>query len=315
MLAGVGVICFTGSYAVALALELSRLVFRSGIRGAFLLGWAAAGLVAHSAYLYHEALRVPGSPLSSTRDWYLVASWLLVVVYLYLTWCRPRVPFGLFVLPLVLGLIGVAVFLADASPNPRGPASTAWGVIHGVSILLATVAVLVGFVAGLMYMEQARRLKRKPATPRRLRLPSLEWLGRLNYRAIVLAAAALGVGVASGMVLVVRSREGRVPWSDPTIVSTWVALVWLVAAALVAAAYPPARTGRRVAHLTVASFVVLVAALGVGLLWKTQHGGRHVPFVPPPADCPDVRASEKGTVPLAAVGKVPAHGPAHGGPP
>ena len=42
-LSGVSTICFAGSYAVALLLELSRLVFRSGVRGALMIGFAAAG--------------------------------------------------------------------------------------------------------------------------------------------------------------------------------------------------------------------------------------------------------------------------------
>ena len=44
MLAGISTLCFGASYAVAFALELSRLVFRSGIRGALLIAFAAAGL-------------------------------------------------------------------------------------------------------------------------------------------------------------------------------------------------------------------------------------------------------------------------------
>jgi len=274
MLSGVGVVCFAGSYAVALGLELSRLVFRSGVRGALLWGWAAAGLVAHTAYLAHEAARETGSPLSSARDWYLVAAWLLVVVYLYLSGLHPQIPFGLFVLPLVLALVAVAVFVADPGPNPRGPASAAWGVIHGGALLLATVAVLMGFVAGLMYLYQARRLKHKQIVRRRLRLPSLEWLARANHQAIVLATAALVVGVAAGMVLVARSHAGRIPWNDPVVLSTWSVLAWLGGATLLGMLYPTARAGRRVAWLTVASFVVLAVALGIGLFAQTEHGGR-----------------------------------------
>ena len=57
MLSGVSTICFAASYAVALALEISRLLFRSGVRGAVMLGFAAAGLVAHTAFLYYRAIQ------------------------------------------------------------------------------------------------------------------------------------------------------------------------------------------------------------------------------------------------------------------
>ena len=68
MLSGVGIMCFAASYSVALALELTRLLFRSGIRGAAMLGFAGAGLVAHSAFLYYRAVDAVGSPLSSEQD-------------------------------------------------------------------------------------------------------------------------------------------------------------------------------------------------------------------------------------------------------
>ena len=48
MLSRVGIICFAASYAIVLAMEVSRLLFRSGIRGAIMLAWAGAGLFAHT---------------------------------------------------------------------------------------------------------------------------------------------------------------------------------------------------------------------------------------------------------------------------
>jgi len=274
MLSGVSVICFAASYSVAFALEVTRLLFRSGIRGALMMGFAGAGLVAHSAFLYYRAVSTAGSPLSSERDWYLMAAWGLAAFYLYLAYYRPKIPFGLFLLPLVLGLIAVAVFLAQPEPYAREPASRAWGLIHGVSILLATISVLVGFVSGVMYFEQARRLKRKPPSTYRLRLPSLEWLQRANGRAIVASLLLLGAGVLSGAILNRINQAARVPASDPVVLSTVVMFVWLLLASGIAFLYKPAEAGRKVACLTVLSFVFLVAALAVGLFLDTQHGGK-----------------------------------------
>jgi ABC-type uncharacterized transport system permease subunit len=274
MLSGVGIICFAGSYAVVLALEISRLLFRSGVRGAVMLGFAGAGLLAHSAFLYYQALKTTGSVLSSERDWYLLAAWVLVVAYLYLVYYHPRAAFGLFLLPLVLGLVGAGAF-ADHTPFDQDRASKIWGIIHGTSILLATVAVLIGFAAGLMYLGQVRRLKHKLPPIRGLRLPSLEWLQRTNSRAIVVSVLMLGVGVLSGMILN-RVRTAGLSWGDPVVFATMAMFAWLLIAVVVGALYRPAREGRKVAYLTVVSFVFLVIALGVYL--GGQHGresGRH----------------------------------------
>ncbi|HUT12579.1 MAG TPA: cytochrome c biogenesis protein CcsA [Thermoguttaceae bacterium] len=273
---GIGILCFGASYLVALALEISRLVFRSGVRGAVMLGFAGAGLVAHSAYLVARALETPGSPLSSTHDWCLVAAWALVVAYLYLVYYHPKANFGLFIFPLVLGLVASAAFFTDPDhPFSRLPSSYLWGIVHGTSILLGTVAVSIGFAAGLMYLGQARRLKHKRPPIRGLRLPSLEWLQRTNSRSLVISVLMLGVGVASGAILNLSKpdRSDRLLWLDPLVLFTHLTFTWLLVATVVGAFYRPARQGRKVAYLTLVSMVFLLLALGVMLFGKTQHGG------------------------------------------
>ena len=275
-LSEIGIVCFAGSYAVALVLENTRLFFRSGVRGAIMLGFACAGLFAHTVFLYYHAANAVGAPLSSNRDWYLVAAWVLVIAYLYLTCYHPKTSFGLFILPLVVGLVAVGAYLADDEPFAREPASRIWGIIHGTSILLATVTVVSGFAARLMYLGQAYRLKRKLPPLRGFRLPSLEWLQRANSRAIVVSLLMLGVGILSGVILnlINHDRQGSgLPWNDPFVLSTWIMFGWLVLCALVSAFYKPARQGRKVAYLTLVSFVPLVIALATGLFLDTQHGG------------------------------------------
>jgi ABC-type uncharacterized transport system permease subunit len=260
-----------------LAVELSRLWFRSAVRAALSLGFAGIGLAAHTAFLFERALNEAGAPLSSERDWYLVAAWVLVVVYLHLAVLHPKAPFGLFLLPLVLGLIGTATFLAPSEPLARESASRIWGAIHGMSIVLATVSVLVGFMAGLMYLGQVRRLKHKRPSTDRLRLPSLEWLRWTNSRAIVVSMLMLGLGVLSGMVLnLINFRNGaeRLSWNDPVVLSTWLLFFWLLAAVVLSAVYRPARQGHKVAYLTLASFVLFVVMLSAGLLMDSRHWGQ-----------------------------------------
>jgi ABC-type uncharacterized transport system permease subunit len=276
MLSGVGIICFASSYAVAWVLEISRLLFRSGVRGAVMLGFAAAGLLAHTAFLYYRVVNATAAPLSSEKDWFLVAAWATVVVYLCLALAHPRIPFGVFLLPLALGLIGAGALWAPAAPLAREPASKIWGALHGIAIVLAVVCILVGFVAGLMYLVQSRRLKHKRLPSGRLRLPSLEWLERTNSRAIVASWLMLAAGVLSGMVLNrinVADQSAKLPWTDPVVLSTWLMFLWLLAAVVAIAVYRPARQGRKVAYLTVASFVFLTIMLAAGLLMDSRHWG------------------------------------------
>ena len=275
LISGISLVCFGASYAVAWVAELTRIVFRGRASQFIAVGFLLAGFLAHTLYLSYRAFELSATPLSSSFDWCLVAAWLLMAADLYLAWYYPKAPLGLYMLPLVLALI-LAAALADRTPFAPGQASRVWGAVHGIFLLLGYVAVMVGFVAGLMYLVQARRLKRKLPPAPGIRLPSLEWLEKVNSRVIVLSALMVGVGFFAGVILNVvdRGGQGELPWSDPVIWSSALMLAWLLAAVLFNAVYRPSRRGRKVAYLTVASLLFLVIALAT-LLWvNTEHGGQ-----------------------------------------
>ncbi len=273
-LSGISLVCFAASYAVAWLLEISQLFRPSRARQVLMIGFVSAGLLAHTLYLGYRAFEFSASPLSSSFDWALVAAWLLMGAYVYLAYYYPKAALGLYMLPLVLVLVGLAA-LADREPFAPESASRVWGAIHGIFLLLGTVTVMIGFVAGLMYLIQSRRLKLKRPPSEGFRLPSLERLAKVNSRSIILSALFVGIGFLSGMILniISRGKSGEVPWTDPVIGSSALMLVWLLAAAIFNAAYQPVRRGRKVAYLTIVSFVFLVIVLAALLLIDTQHGG------------------------------------------
>ena len=272
----VQVFCFLASYTVALLLEIMRLWFRSRVRRAVSLVFVVAGWIAHTAFLYNSAMKEGGSPLSSYRDWMLLAAWVLVLVYFYLACFHPATHFGIFFLPLVLGLV-VAGWLTPEElrfSDERASHIVLW--IHGVSILAATVTVLFGFAAGMMYLWQAQRLKhRRPPRPGyplagrgypAVRLPSLEWLQTANARSLVASMLLTGVAVASGIVLnwlSVRQGGRGVPWY--VVLGLLFLFVWLLLHVIIGVFYRPIRQGRKVAYLTLVSFGFLVIALGLAL--------------------------------------------------
>jgi ABC-type uncharacterized transport system permease subunit len=276
-LAGISITCFSTSYAVVLALELSRLWFRSGVRGALLFLFLGLGLFTHTVYLGNEVHQAAvAAPLSSWRDWYLVAAWVLAAAYLYLAALHPRQTLGVFLLPMVLALIAAAHFFADRTPFAEGEAFRVWATIHGIALLLGTAVVSLGFAAGLMYLVQDQRLRQKRPLSGRFRLPSLEWLDRVNGRALVVSSVLLSLGLLSGIVLNqidhAHDREAALPWSDPVVWTSGILLAWLAAVSLFGAVYKPARNGRKVAYLTLASFAFLVMVLCVLLFVPSGHG-------------------------------------------
>ncbi len=276
MLSRITITCFAASYGVTLGLEVSRLFFRLRVRWIVMIAFAAAGLVAHTAYLWEQARsEMQGAvlaPLSSWYDWCLLGAWVLAATYLGLAIRRPENTVGLFLIPLILLLIAAAYTVRSAPHFAREEALSYWGIIHGVMLLLGTVIAALGFAAGIMYLLQSYRLKHKLLPRPGFRLPSLEWLQRFNRHSLLLSTGLLALGLLAGMVLnIIRhsNRTGTVSWTDPVVLSSSVLFLWLAIATLFESLYKPAREGRKVAYITLVSFVFL------GLVLSLVLFGRH----------------------------------------
>lgn len=268
--------CFAASYLVVFALELTRFMFRIRIRHALTVGFTIAGLFAHTVYLFAQSRidLIGGVPLSSWDSWCLVVSWVLAAAYLQNLLRSPKTPTGLLLLPLALILIVAAYFLKDVGTFSRTEARNLWRLIHGMSLLAGTVSVCIGFVSGILYLVESRRLKQKKALTRRFSFPSLERLQTASERSLLVSSFLLGLGVLSGVVinLVDQDRpDAVIQWYDPVVWTSVLMFAWLVAAVLFSLFYKPARYGRKVAYLVVASFLFLIMALTVAL--SAQHGG------------------------------------------
>jgi ABC-type uncharacterized transport system permease subunit len=276
MEAGVTILCFTASYGLSLALEATGLWVQFRGRRAAVLAAAAAGVVAHTWYLGQRIFAVPEAPLSSQHDWFLVGAWLMAVVYCGLVVYQQRSSWSLFVMPLALGLIAASPF-ADTAPLAGSQGPRFWGQLHGLLLLLGTLAVLMGLVTGVMYLVQSYRLKHKLPAMERMLLPSLEWLERANSRSLAAAAACVGLGFMSGVVLrLATAGKHAIPWSDPVVLSLAAMLAWLVLAEGFRVVYPAARRGRKVAYLTLAAFVFLVVTLVSFTLRDSLHQGTEI---------------------------------------
>jgi hypothetical protein len=273
MLSGISILCFAACYAIAFALEVAGLKRRFAWHRAALLGITTAGFTAQTLFLANLAAAPKAAPLSSSAEWLLVAAWVLVLVYLGAIVNLPRAATGLILLPIILGLVGASWYANDQPLAPER-ASRFWGDLHGWLLLLGTVAVCVGFSAGVMYLLQAYWLKHRRPPSDELRLPSLEWLERINTGSLALSALLIGLGFLSGLILSTLKHRGESTytlWSDPVVLSLAAMTLWLIVAELFRLVYPAARRGRKVAYLTLASFGFMLIVLTSLLLMDNVH--------------------------------------------
>ena len=277
MLSGVSTICLIGSYLVAFGLELLRF-FPNRFRHAFLLLTVVLGLIAHSAFLYHHQISLEsGKIVNSVQGFFLIAAWGLACIYLFLCCYYPRIPFGLYLVPVILGLIFGGTWWGNPSPYSAQSVGQIWRAVHGLSILLATLSVFVSFAAGAMFWEQQRRLKKKVAPGTALQWPSLEWAQTVVRHGIGFTTGLLAIGIFSGLLLnhLIRIHEQRVvSLADPLVIGVSVLFLFLLAFLGTLTVYRPLQEGRRIAALTSWCFLFLVSVLLFALFYGNAHWNR-----------------------------------------
>jgi ABC-type uncharacterized transport system permease subunit len=275
------VLCFAGTYGLALLCELARLVVRSPFRWYLTIGLTSLGWIVQTVYLANLALKDQlNLPVTSAFESVMVLAWIVafIGIYFMLHWPR-QVAVGIFVLPLVLGLIMAAGWFAPRQSEWLEEGMMAfWGTVHGIFLLAGAVCTCVAFAAGLMYLAQMRRLKSKRPARFGFALPSLEQSERVNRGAITVAFPLLTFGLLIGMILSVNSRSSgpesgfSLSWTDSKVISALG--MWLVFAMLLHARFRPALRGRGVMMLTIVAFAFLVFTwVGVEALHlPTAHG-------------------------------------------
>lgn len=248
------VLCFAASYALAFGLEVWRLLRPRPILRLVALGVGSAGLVAHVAYLVMQSISLQ-SPTGSM----LLLALILAVFYVGEAIHHGRIAWALFVLPMVLGLIGLAVVLQEPGEMPTPAWQSFWGITHGTLLILAGVGVSIGFIASAMYLVQLRRLRVKSPPGQGVPLMSLERLELMNRRAILWSFPFLTAGLLAGFALQFRDGISVDDWLSPKILS--VVGLWLVFAILLYLRYWVHVRGRQMAIWTMVAFAILVAAL------------------------------------------------------
>jgi ABC-type transport system involved in cytochrome c biogenesis permease subunit len=195
----------------------------------------------------------------------LFLAWILAVFYLFGSLHYQRLAWGIFVLPVVLGLVALGILGAHLDPlKGERPKQLflidnvlSFQAAHAAVLLLATVGLTVGFIASLMYLYQAHRLKTKQLPRKGARMLSLERLEMMNRRAVVLAFPLLTLGLLIGVVLmVVEQIQG---WTDPRVLSAFV--LWAAFAVLLYLRFGAHLRGRQIAVWTIVTFCLLLCCL------------------------------------------------------
>ena len=209
------------------------------------------------------------TPVTTLNESLSFFSWCLVLIFLIFDLRYRLAVLGAFSSVLALMTMLGSGF-APKAVEPLNPALNSWWFpLHVTLAFLGNAAFAMAFAAGVMYLLQDRMLKSKRFSPLYYRLPSLDTLDNINYRALSFGFPLMTLGIISGAAWA-ESVWGTY-WSwDPK--ETWALLTWFVYAALLHGRLSIGWRGRRAALFAIIGFACLVFTfLGVNLLLGGQH--------------------------------------------
>jgi cytochrome c-type biogenesis protein CcsB len=232
--------------------------------------WGAlCGFVFHLAYFafrWSESGRVPITSFFEAANFLGMG---MMSVFLVMEF-RFKIPaLGAFMLPLVIVLMAPALVLSGDIQELNPVLKSGWLGVHTSLAALGDSAFAFAFIVSIMYLIQERQLKAKRRGALFHRLPSLDIMDTLGYRALTLGWPLFTLGMITGSIWA-NSAWGTY-WSwDPK--ETWSLITWVVYLVLLHLRTIGWR-GRKMALLTIFGFSFVLISFYVV---SRVHIGKHL---------------------------------------
>ena len=263
-------------YFTAGAVYTVFFVRRSPRAGRLATASLSAAAFVHTFVIGMRTVEMGHLPFVDTASAISAFVWLLAVAYLYTEVTTDERALGVFIAPLLVGLQTISSLSATVS-EPAPILDSPLLAAHVLSLLFAYAAFALACVVGITYVLLFRELKSKQLGFFAARLPSLHAVDAMNGRAVGIGWLFLTVGLAVGVVWVLRLQPGT---SDPRVLAMslsdpkifMVVLVWAVYSFELYARRVIGWSGRRAAWLSTLGFsIVLVTLVPVGYFLTESH--------------------------------------------
>lgn len=257
------------AYALAAAGYLAY-IFKPGLAwtARVSLRVALAGFVFHLAYF---ALRWAESGTIPITSFFEAANFLamgIVLVFLIMELRFAIAALGSFMLPLVI-LLMVPAFILSGEIKVLAPMlKSGWLGVHTSLTLFGDAGFAFSFIVSIMYLVQERQLKTKHLGAVFHRLPSLDIMDTLGYRAMTFGWPLFTLGMITGSIWANSAWGTYWSWGAK---ETWSLITWVVYLVLLHLRTIGWR-GRKMAILSIIAFLfVLVSFFVIGRGQTGKH--------------------------------------------
>ena len=258
-----------GIYFLGMASFLYFLVSRKERPPRFSFGLTGLGFLTHTIALIVRTVEASYIPITSLHEAMSFFSWALVLAFLLVEYRYRIHVLGSFVLPLTF------ISLISSAALPMGIKmldpllQSAWLGVHTILAIMGATAFSMAFLAGVMFLLQEWFLKSKRFNSLHYKLPALDLLDTLNYRAISFGFPLLTLGIITGSIWAEYAWGTYWNW-DPK--QTWSLIIWLFYAAMLHGRVAMGWRGKKAAYLAIIGFAgVIFTFVGVNILLYGRH--------------------------------------------
>jgi ABC-type uncharacterized transport system permease subunit len=250
-------------YAAAEALAIRSLLSTRGYGGAPLL--VAAGLVAQFADLHVTARALGSVPYRTLGGSIALFGWMIGLAYLVLVLRHRERAIGPFLIPFVFVFCVLGAVLPARAPVNEATQGSLFA-FHVTLAILAYAAFALSFVLSVLYLVQARQIRKGRTGLLFARLPALDVIGRMNRTSVAIGMVVLSISIALGV------AWARKMWSGLGDAKVVFALVTLLVYGILLWMDRRGWEGPRVARLSIVGFVlVLFSYTFVNLYLSQSH--------------------------------------------
>ena len=217
------------------------------------------GFLLHLAYFvlrWTEAGRIPITGFFEAINFLGMG---IVLVFLIMEFRFKIAALGTFMLPLVVLLMVPAATISSRIEELNPVLKSGWLGIHTSLAVLGDSAFAFAFIIAIMYLIQERQLKSKHLGAIFHRLPSLEVMDMIGYKAISFGWPLFTLGMITGSMWAESAWGTYWSW-DPK--ETWSLITWVIYLALLHLRTIGWR-GRKMARLSILGFLFVLLSFFV----------------------------------------------------
>jgi ABC-type uncharacterized transport system permease subunit len=237
-----------------------------------LVRWAprmlAFGAVFHGAHVTIVSLLTRSCPVGSLRFALSLVGLVAVAGYLFLRRREHLHAIGAVVAPTALTLLIAADYIGAGSP--AGSLNRALLTFHVTANLLGLAMFVLAATAGLLYLIQERRLRRKRMVTAASKLPPLDVLDTTLHRLLLVGFPWLTLGLVTGALVASHLESGSLADAARAILAY---TTWLVFAAVLVFRRVAGWRGRRAAYGAIAGTVCILIVIALYIVTPTVGDG------------------------------------------